>query len=237
MKKVFGLAMVMMVLLSSVVPVSAAENVAAGYTRYEGEAGNIVGSNAPNGLGTDTGDQFSNGSAAGYLDVSRCKFEELDATFSNCAHVELKVNADADGAAEVVVGYTCADDADFIAMKANDGAPVKVALKSADAKTTATLDLKKGENTIYVSTTILDDAGAQHGWVNIDYVDVKDAVEVAEAAADTDAAQVTEDAAAETDVPKTGETTQYAVLLGAATVACLFVTVVANRKTKKSELN
>ncbi len=224
MKKVFGLVMVMVVLLTSVVSASAAESVAAGFTRYEGEDGNIVGSNAPNGLGTDTGDQFSNGSAAGYLDVSRCKFEELDATFSNAAHVELKVNADAAGKTELVVGYTCADDADFIAVKANDGAPVKVALKSGEGKSSVSLDLKAGENIIYVSTTILDDTGAQHGWVNIDYVDVKNSASDSAAAADTSA-----------DLPKTGEGMQLSIILASAAAFCLLASLVIKNKLKKSE--
>ncbi|MDF2540637.1 MAG: hypothetical protein K0S47_355 [Herbinix sp.] len=238
MKKVISFVLAMVLVLASTLTVSAAEAVADGYTRYEGEAGNIVGSNAPNGLGTDTGDQFSNGSAAGYLDVSRCKFEEIDATFSNVAHVELKVNAAAAGTAEVIVGYTCAEDADFIAVQANDGSPVKVALKAADAKTALSLDLKEGENTIYVSTTILDDAGAQHGWVNIDFLDVKNEVAAAateETAATEPAEDASQDAAA-TDMPKTGEAVNYIPFLFAG-VGCLLVAVVANKKVRKDILN
>ena len=226
MKKVLGFVLALVLVLAPTMTVSAAEAVADGYTRYEGEDGNIVGSNAPNGLGTDTGDQFSNGSAAGYLDVSRCKFDELDATFSNAAHVELKVDAAASGTAEVIVGYTCAEEADFIAVKANDGTPVKVALKAADGKTALNLDLKEGENTVYVSTTILDDTGAQHGWVNIDYIDVKNEITAAAA----------EDAEAEANIPKTGEAVNYIPYIFAG-FGCLLVAVIANKKVRKNALN
>lgn len=228
MKKVISFVLVAVFLMASTVTASAAEAVADGYTRYEGENANIVGSNAPNGLGTDTGDQFSNGAAAGYLDVSRAKLADLDATFSNTAHVEFTVKADAAGTAEVIVGYTCSDDAVSFAVKANDGAPVEVPFVAADGKSKVTLDLKKGDNTIYVSTTLLDDAGVQHGWCNIDYIDVPAVAAVAETAAAGDTAT--------TDVPKTGESF-VSLLFAIAGAGCLAAALTVHKKLRKNVLN
>ncbi|MDF2537624.1 MAG: hypothetical protein K0S76_645 [Herbinix sp.] len=238
MKKVISFVLVAVLLMATTITASAFEAVADGYTRYEGENGTIVGSNAPNGLGTDTGEQFSNGSAAGYLDVGRAKFADLDATFSNTAHVELTVTAAASGTADVIVGYTCADDALLVAIQANDGAPVEVPLVPAKGNTAVQLDLKEGENTVYVSTTILDEAGAQHGWVNIDYIDVKSAeagAVVEDTAAPADETPAEEAAAPAEELPETGDTSVVPLLVAGA--ACLLVAVVANKKLRKNVLN
>ncbi len=227
-KKVSSFVLAAVLLMASAITANAAEAVADGYTRYEGESANIVGSNAPNGLGTDTGDQFSGGSAAGYLDVSRAKLADIDATFSNISHVEFTVQAEAAGTADVIIGYTCSDDAISLAAKANDGAVKEVPLTAADGKSTVTLELKAGENIIYVSTTILDEAGVQHGWLNIDYIDVPAAAAVAEPA------PVQEAAAA--DVPKTGETTAAIPLLIAG-AGSLLAAAAVNKKLRKNALS
>lgn len=157
---------------------AAAPEVPEGYQRYEAEDAYIYG--ATEGKEIEEGADYSGGKAAANLDVARAGFDALDFEFKNISHVEFTLSREEAGVVEIIVGFKNSGGPDSerpandIAVKSNDGTPKKVEI---GGKTTASVkvDMQKGENIIYVSTTL--GGRPDNGWVNIDYIDVNDVTE------------------------------------------------------------
>jgi hypothetical protein len=173
MKKVISFLLIASFLLTSVLSVSAAEPVGAGYTRYEAEdmeVGNPKPSSESNHTRKEEGGHYSNGEAWAFLE-NRKNFADLDSTLTDVTHIIYQVNVAEAGVHTLVIGYNISEATNF-AVVVNGGNPARV-VGNVDTKTsTVYAELKAGENTILVSTN----NDGEGPWINHDYMDVSNDV-------------------------------------------------------------
>lgn len=170
------------------------EGVLSGYTRYEAEDAEIVGSNKEPGVenggpvpGTEQQSFYSGGLAAGGFNSNMDEnygahsLATVDFAAGNIPYVKFTVNSNAAGTTTVTLATNGADPNASVIVEVN-GSKMKVDLPNADntmwnrmSTQTFEVTLKAGANTIYISRSIPTDESAKEGpWRNIDFIDVKD---------------------------------------------------------------
>ncbi|MDR0570572.1 MAG: family 43 glycosylhydrolase [Clostridiales Family XIII bacterium] len=149
---------------------------AVSYSRYEAEDATITG-----GSPVDNS-SFSQGKGAGGFS-SYTALGSINSTFSNVSNVKFTVPRGTTGIVELVVAYNSSvmnpDEArpneDRIAVKSNDGT-IKEVYLNPSGKSSVFIDLRAGENTIYVSAPLTPRISNNgNAWIDLDYIELNDA--------------------------------------------------------------